>query len=87
MSEVEFNYLSSKAVGNDCIVFRLEDGTQVIVRIDIMRAGFRVNDKGNKDYHFEFNNPVKVVPSDKKFKATVPIQPANASKGEKQYIQ
>jgi len=74
--EVEFTYLAAKVVGNDTVVFRLEDGAQVIVRVDINRAGFRINPStGSRDYNFEFNNTVKVVPHDKKFKALVPEQP------------
>lgn len=82
-SEVEFNYLASKVVGNDCVVFRLEDGTQVIVRVDIMRAGFRINEKGVKDYNFEFQNSVKVVPADKTFRVLMPIQPGGSGDPKK----
>jgi hypothetical protein len=83
VSGVEFTYLSSKAVGNDTVVFRLEDGTQVLIRVDLMRAGFRVNpSNGQPEYHCEFNNTVKFVPCDKyrKFKAPVPIAGAGLDK-------
>ena len=83
MGQVEFKYLESKVVGNDCIVFRLEDGTQAVVRVDIMRAGSRMNEKGATEYHFEFNNAVKIIPADKKFKIDVPEQ----TKGDKSYVK
>lgn len=83
MGQVEFKYLESKVVGNDCIVFRLEDGTQAVVRVDIMRAGNRINEKGEVDYHFEFNNSVKIIPADKKFKVLV----AEQTKGDKSYVK
>ena len=81
MSEVEFTYLSSKLAGSDTVVFRLEDGTEVLVRVDIMRAGFRINpSNGQRDYSFEFNNSVKVVPRDRKFRAQVPLQQGQSKK-------
>lgn len=84
MTEVEFNYLKAKIVGNDCVVFRLEDGAQVIVRVDITRAGSRVNEKtGQTDYNFEFHNQVKIVPAKRTFKVSLPEQ----GKGDKGYIK
>ncbi len=87
--EVEFTYLSAKTVGNDSIVFRLEDGAQVIVKVDIVRAGFRINSAtGKRDYNFEFNNTVKIIPHDKKFKAVVPEpQPSFSKKSNGGYVQ
>jgi hypothetical protein len=70
--EKEFKLLDSKIVGNDKIVFRLENGAQVIVRVDITRAGIRINEKGDEEYHFDFANSCKVIPSKKTFKVTMP---------------
>jgi hypothetical protein len=70
MSEelVEFRWLESKLVGNDSLVFTLEDGAKVIVKVEIMKAGVHTDDKGEPIYHFEFNNICKVIPAKKTFK-------------------
>ncbi len=68
LTEVEYDYLDTKIVGNNSVVFKLEDGTQVIVKVDITRAGKRIKSDGNPDYHFEFANNVKIKPATKKFK-------------------
>ena len=84
MSDVEFTYLSTKAVGNDTVVFRLEDGAQLTVRVDLARAGSRVNDRGEIEYHFEFGHQVKVIPKDKKFKVRMPVPP---QKSDQSYVK
>ncbi len=77
MTEVEYDYLETKVLGNNNIVFKLEDGTQVIVTVDIARAGKRKKPDGTDDYHFEFRNNVKIKPASKKFKVKRPIANPN----------
>jgi|YelNatPaOPRAMG01_1025707.scaffolds.fasta_scaffold02691_9 hypothetical protein len=69
-SEVEFKMLDFKCLGNDTVVFRLEDGAIVKVKVDLDRAGVAVNFR-NPDGtpHYAINTALKitVVPPDKKF--------------------
>jgi len=68
---VEFKWLDSKLVGNNSLIFRLEDGAEVIVKVEIMRAGVHMDEKGEPAYHLEFNNLCKVIPAKKTFKMKV----------------
>jgi len=45
MSEqnIEFKVLESKVIGSDTVIFRLDDGTMVKVKIDMARAAIAVN--------------------------------------------
>lgn len=68
---VEFKWLEAKVVGTDTVVFRLEDGTLVKVKIDVDRAGLALNHKnpdGSPHYNINFSQKVTVVPPEKKFK-------------------
>ncbi len=65
---IEFDIIEAKTVGNNSVVFRLEDGTQVIVRVEIGRCGKRLDENGEAQYHFDFQNQVKIIPKDKKFR-------------------
>jgi hypothetical protein len=72
MSEqnIEFKWLDAKLVGSDTVVFRLEDGAMVKVKVDIDRAGVALNFKnpdGSPHYNINASLKVSVVPSGKKF--------------------
>jgi hypothetical protein len=82
LTEVEYDYIDTKVVGNNSVVFKLEDGTQVVVTVDIARAGKRKKPDGTDDYHFEFRNNVKVKPANKKFKVKLPIPNPNKNGGK-----
>jgi len=68
--QVEFKWLDSKLVGSDTVVFRLEDGTMVKIKVDIRRAGVAVNFKnpdGTPRYAVDANLGIQVIPKSKKF--------------------
>ena len=68
--QVEFKWLNAKLVGNDTVVFRLEDGAMVKIKVDIGRAGVATNFKnpdGTPHYNVGANLRVQVIPKSKKF--------------------
>jgi len=72
MSEqnIEFKWLDAKLIGSDTVVFRLEDGAMVKIKVDIDRAGVALNLKnpdGSPHYNINASLKVSVVPSGKKF--------------------
>ena len=72
MSEpkVEFKWLDAKCAGPDSVVFKLEDGATIKVKIDIERAGIAVgitNPDGTPHYQVGTAVKVTVVPSMKSF--------------------
>ena len=80
---VEFKWLDSKLVGNNTVVFRLEDETVVKIKVDIRRAGVAINFKnpdGTPHHAIETSLTIQVVPKSKKFfipksKLRVPTPP------------
>lgn len=67
---VEFKWLEAKLMGSDTVVFRLEDGAMVKVRVDINRAGVATNFKnpdGTPHYSIDAGLRIQIVPSSKKF--------------------
>jgi hypothetical protein len=72
MSEpkIEFKWLDAKCTGTDTIVFRLEDGATVKVKIDIDRAGIAAgitNPDGTPHYEIGTSIKVTVVPPKKAY--------------------
>jgi len=72
MSEqkIEFKLLETRLVGSDTVVFRLEDGAMVKIKVDIDRAGVAVNftnPDGTPHYNINASLKVNVIPSSKKF--------------------
>jgi len=72
MSEekIEFKRLDAKLVGSDTVVFRLEDGATVKIKVDIERAGVAVNFKNpNGSPHYEVGCGLKinVIPTTKTY--------------------
>lgn len=68
--QVEFKWLDAKLVGNDTVVFRLEDGAMVKIKVDIRRAGVAVdfkNPDGTPRYAVDTNLGIQVIPKSKKF--------------------
>lgn len=69
--QVEFKWLEARVVGNDTVVFRLEDGATVKVKVDIERAGVAINFRnpdGTAHYNINFAQRVTVLPPERKFK-------------------
>ena len=67
---VEFKILEAKLVGSDTVVFRLEDGALVKIKVDIERAGVATNYKnpdGSPHYNLTPRLNVNVIPPNKKF--------------------
>ena len=79
---VEFKWLEAKLTGNDTVVFRLEDGALVKIRVDINRAGVATNFKnpdGTPHYSIDTGLRIQIIPSSKKFyipKSKLRIPPA-----------
>jgi len=67
---VEFKWLDSKLVGSDTVIFRLEDGALVKIKVDVDRAGVAVNyvnADGSPHYHIDTSLKVTVIPPKRKF--------------------
>jgi len=67
---VEFKWLDAKLTGSDTVVFRLEDGALVKIRVDINRAGIATNFKnpdGTPHYSIDAGLRIQIIPSSKKF--------------------
>lgn len=72
MSEpmVEFKWLEAKPVGSEVVVFHLEDGATVKVRVSLDRAGVALNFKnpdGTNHYSLNANLAMTIIPAEKKF--------------------
>ncbi|MHC3129531.1 MAG: hypothetical protein IBV52_05580 [Candidatus Bathyarchaeota archaeon] len=72
MSEekVEFKILDVKLVGSNTVVFRLEDGAMVKVKVDIERAAVAIdykNPDGTPHYNIGTGLRLTIIPKDKKF--------------------
>lgn len=72
MSEenVEFKWLDAKLTGTDTVVYKLEDGTMVKIRVDINRAGVAINFKnpdGTPHYNIDAGLRIQIIPTSKKF--------------------
>ena len=70
-AQVEFKWLEAKSQGPDTVIFRLEDGALVKVKVDIDRAGIATNAKnpdGTPQYNVNVNLRVTTIPPDRKFK-------------------
>jgi len=68
--KVEFKMLDAKLVGNNTVVFKLEDGTSVKIRVHIGRAGVATNFKnpdGTPHYNVSPVIQVQITPSSKKY--------------------
>ena len=72
MSEekVEFKILEAKLIGSNTVVFRLEDGTMIKVKVDIERAAVAIdfkNPDGTPHYNIGTGVRLTIIPKDKKF--------------------
>ena len=68
--KVEFKLLDHKCVGSDTVVFNLEDGANVKVKVDLDRVGVATNFKnpdGTPRYVVNASLKIKVIPANKKF--------------------
>jgi hypothetical protein len=68
--QIEFKWLDCRLQGNDTVIFRLEDGALVKVKVDIDRAGVATNFRnpdGTSHYNVNANLRLTVIPPDKKF--------------------
>lgn len=82
--KIEYERLEAKLVGSDTVVFRLEDETQVKIRVSIDRAGVATNFKnpdGTPVYSIHPGIQITFVPSSKKFylpRPSVPTSPKDS---------
>jgi len=68
--KIEFKMLEAKLTGSDTVVFRLEDGARVRIKVDIRRAGVAVNftnPDGTPHYSVDAGLAIQIIPSNKKF--------------------
>jgi len=83
--KIEFRWLDTKCIGTDTIVFRLEDGATVKIKVDLDRAGVAAsltNPDGTPHYEIGTSLKVYVIPSKKAYyilksqlKTAVPQEP------------
>jgi hypothetical protein len=69
-NNVEFKLLDVKCTGNDTVVFRLEDGALVKIKVDIQRAGVAVgitNPDGTPHYDIGTALKVTLIPAKKSY--------------------
>ena len=69
-AKIEFKMLEAKLIGGNTVNFRLEDGAQVRITVDIDRAGVALNYRnpdGTAHYNISISSKVIVTPADKKF--------------------
>ena len=67
---VEFKMLDAKLVGNDTVVFKLEDGATVKVKVGMGRAGVATtfkNPDGTPHYNIHPSIQIIITPSSKKY--------------------
>jgi hypothetical protein len=67
---IEFRMLDAKLLGNDTVVFRLEDDTRVKIKVGIARAGVATsfkNPDGTPHYNIEPVIGISIIPSSKKY--------------------
>lgn len=72
MSEpkVEFKWLEAKCLGTDTVVFKLEDGATVKIKVDLDRAGVAealTNPDGTPHYNVGASLKVSIIPAKKSF--------------------
>ena len=68
--KVEFKILEAKLVGSNTVVFRLEDGAMIKVKVDIERAAVAIdykNPDGTPHYNIGTGLRLTIIPKDKKF--------------------
>ncbi len=88
--QVEFKWLEPKLQGTDTVVFRLDDGAMVKVKVDVDRAGVAINFRnpdGTSHYNVNANLRITIVPPDKKFTVSksslqIPQAPKKAPPGQ-----
>jgi len=79
--ETEYNMLVSKAKGPEEVIFELEDGSIIKIRVNIDRAG--VSTDGSKHYNVQASMSVNVIPADRKYKLTKPGVKSDKSVSDK----
>jgi len=72
MSEpkIEFKWLEAKCIGTDTVVFKLEDGATVKIKVDLDRAGVATsftNPDGTPHYNIGASLKVNVIPTKKSY--------------------
>jgi len=68
--QIEFRWLDAKCTGSDTVIFRLEDGAVVKVKVDIDRAGVATNftnPDGTPHYNIGAGLKLTVIPANRKF--------------------
>ena len=67
---VDFKWLDAKPMGTDTVVFHLENGASVKIRVSLDRVGLALsmkNPDGSDIYNFNANMQMTIVPPEKKF--------------------
>ena len=63
--KIEFKWLEAKCTGTDTVVFKLEDGATVKIKVDLDRAGVATtftNPDGTPHYNIGASLKVNVIP-------------------------
>ena len=80
--EIEFKMLESNADGSDEVIFQLEDGSIIKIRVNIDRAGVATNYRnsdGSKHYNVQASMSVNVISSDRTYKLTKSVMKSDKS--------
>ena len=86
--EIEFKMLDSKPDGVDEVVFKIEDGSTIRIRVHIDRVGVATNynnPDGSQHYNVQASMPVNVISSDRKYTISKPGINKNKSVTSKPY--
>lgn len=88
----DFKVLDSKLLGNDTVVFRLEDGAMLKVKVFLGMAGVAINPDGSLKldpnggpiYNFNLNPHVTIIQPNRTYKAplNLPTPTAQPPKGQ-----
>jgi len=68
--KIEFRWLEAKCTGTDTIVFKLEDGATVKIKVDLDRAGVATsltNPDGTPHYEIGTSLKINVIPPKKAY--------------------
>ena len=68
--KIEFKMLDHQRVGDEHVIFKLEDGTMVKVKVDLDRVGIATNYKnpdGTPHYAVNASLKLSIIPNERKF--------------------
>ncbi len=86
--EIEFKMLDAKPMGTDSVLFELEDGATVKIRVNVERAGVATNynnPDGSKHYNVQSSMMITIISADRTYrlpKTAVNVRPMQRMSGK-----